>query len=147
MVAKSPEQQIAMMVDGAQPQCDEPLESAMICSHAGTMAAGLIGAISGLGRGARTSELPNPVLIAVGPTTIYAFKYRPKGFKVKLKKGAEAARWPRNQVRVETGDTGVISQFALIIDESDTYALEVTTAMGAREAYELFIAALRRPSG
>ena len=69
-MAKSPVQMIAMMVDGAQPHCDEPLRSAMICSHAGSMTSALTSRFVPAGGGLpRTSELPNPVLIAVGPTT------------------------------------------------------------------------------
>ncbi len=143
-MAKSPEQQIAMMVDGAQPHCDEPLQSAMICSHAGSMASLLTSKflLAGGGGIPRTSELPNPVLIAVGPTTVYAFKYRPKGFKIKLKSGSEVARWPRESIEVETVKTGVVSQFALITDQGEVYALEVTTALGGAGAYDLFIQSL-----
>lgn len=148
-MGKSPEQKIAMMVDGAQPHCDEPLESAMICTHPGSTAGALISAFSSLPAGGptRTSELPNPVLIAVGPNTIYAFKYTPKGFKVKVKKGAEVARWPRSEMRVEAGEPGKIAVFALITSADDVYTLEVVTAMGGREAYQLFIDALTSTPG
>lgn len=148
-MAKSPEQQIQMMVDGAQPHCDEPLVSAMICSHAGSMASALTNAISRIGPGApRTSELPNPVLIAVGPTTIYAFKYKPRGFKVKVKRGSEVARWPRSSIRVEAGERGTISsQFALVTERGEVYALEVTTALGGADAFELFMRSLQAPVG
>lgn len=147
-MAKSPRQQIQMMVDAAQPHCDEPLVSAMICSHAGSMASALTSAITRIGPGSpRTSELPNPVLIAVGPTTVYAFKYKPRGFKVKVKAGSEVARWPRSSIRVETGEPGKISsQFALVTDQDEVYAMEVTTALGGAEAYELFIRSLRAPA-
>ena len=148
-MAKSPEQQIQMMVDGAQPHCDEPLVSAMICGHAGSLAAGLASAITRVGPGAtKTSDLPNPVLIAVGPTTIYAFKYKPRGFKVKVKSGSEVARWPRSSTRIETGDRGKLtSQFALITEPGDVYALEVTTALGGTDAFELFLRSLQTPAG
>ena len=74
-MAKSPEQMIAMMVDAAQPHCDEPLQSAMICSHAGSMKNLFAVKLSGFGGGpARTSELPSPLIIAVGQDTVYAFK-------------------------------------------------------------------------
>lgn len=144
-MAKSPEQMIAMMVDGAQPHCDEPLESAMICSHAGSMAGALTSRFLPAGGGGvpRTSDLPNPVLIAVGPTTIYAFKYKPRGFKVKLKSGSEVARWPRSTIDVDAGPTKAISKFALVTDHGEVYALEVTTALGGTGAYELFIDSLR----
>ncbi len=146
-MAKSPEQMIAMMVDGAQPHCDEPLQSAMICSHAGSMASVLTSRFLPAGGGLpRTSELPNPVLIAVGPSTIYAFKYKPKGFKVKLKSGSEVARWPRSSIDVEVGKAGAVSQFALVTDQGEVYTLEVTTALGGAGAYDLFIKALHPPA-
>ena len=143
-MAKSLEQQIQLMVDAAQPHCGEPLVSAMICGHAGSMAAVLTSSITRLGPGtARTSELPNPVLIAVGPTTVYAFKYKPRGFKVKIKSGYEVARWPRRSIRVETGERGkVSSQFALVTEQGEVYAFEATTALGGAGAYELFIRSL-----
>jgi len=148
-MAKSPEQQIQMMMDPVQPHCDEPLVSAMICGHAGSMAAGLTSAISRVGPGTtRTSELPNPVIIAVGPTTVYAFKYKPRGFKVKVKPGSEVARWPRRSIRVETGERGkVSSQFALVTEQGEVYAFEVTTALGGAGAYELFIRSLQTAAG
>jgi hypothetical protein len=146
-MAKSPEQMIAMMVDGAQPHCDEPLQSAMICSHAGSLASVITSRFFPSGGGiARTSELPNPVLIAVGPTTIYAFKYKPKGFKVKLKSGSEVARWSRNAVEVQSVKTGAVSQFALVTDGGEVYALEVTTALGGAGAFDLFMKSLAPPT-
>lgn len=146
-MGKSPEQMIAMMVDGAQPHCDEPLESAMICSHAGSMKNLFVAKLSGWGAATtRTSELPNPVLIAIGPTTVFAFKYKPKGFKVKLKKGSEVARWERSGVEVLRGDDGAVSKFALKTGSGDIYELEVTTALGGAAAYNMFIEHLKPPS-
>ncbi|MGI9645130.1 MAG: hypothetical protein ACR2O6_07465 [Ilumatobacteraceae bacterium] len=142
-MGKSPQEMIAMMVDGAQPHCDEPLDSAMICSHAGSMTSALTSQfLPGGGGLPKTSELPNPVLIAVGPTTVYAFKYKPRGFKVKLKKGSEVARWSRSSIDVERTKDGKISQFALVTDQGEIYALEVTTALGGTGAYELFMQSL-----
>lgn len=145
-MAKSPEQMIEMMVEGAQPHCDEPLSAAMVCSHAGSMSTALMSAVTthfpSLRRGA---SLPNPALIAVGPTTVYAFKYKPRGFKVKLKKGSEVARWPRSDVHVEVGEAGrVTTPFALVAGD-EVHELEVTTAMGGAGAFDLFVAALRAP--
>lgn len=145
-MGKSPEEKIQMMVDGAQPHCDEPLTSAMICSHSGMTSGVLLQYVSPFLGANYTSELPQPVLIAVGPTTIYAFKYKPKGFKVKLKKGSEVARWPRATTKVEAEEPGKLTgQFALITGDERMYALEVTTAMGGADAYRLFIDALRAP--
>ena len=112
------------------------------------MAAALTNALTRIGPGSpKTSDLPNPVLIAVGPTTVYAFKYKPRGFKVKVKSGSEVARWPRKSLTVEAGTTGKVSQFALVTDENEVYALEVTTMMGGAGAYDLFIQSLLAPVG
>jgi hypothetical protein len=87
--------------------------------------------------------MPPITILAVGASTVYAFKYKPKGFKVKLKSGSEAARWRRDQLRVEVGKDGTVtSQFALVTPEGATYPFEVTTAMGGKEAYELFLSKL-----
>lgn len=142
-MAKSPEQMIAMMVDGAQPHCDEQLTSAMICSHAGQMMGAITSALLPMGSGVgRNSELPSPVLIAVGPTTVYAFKYKPKGFKVKLKKGSEVARWYRDQIDVQRVKEGRICEFVIVTADGGYYHLEVTTMMGGQGAYDLFMGAL-----
>lgn len=145
-MAKSPEQMIAMMVEGAQPHCDEPLRAAMIVSAAGSMGAAVSSALGAAGLGFRRGpKLPNPALIAVGPTTVYAFKYKPRGFKVKLKKGSEVARWPRAHVRLEVGEKGMVTTpFALVAGE-DAYALEATTASSGAGAFELFAAAIAAP--
>jgi hypothetical protein len=145
-MAKSPEQMIAMMVDAAQPHCDEPLQSAMICSHAGSMKNLFAVKLSGFGGGpTRTSELPSPLIIAVGQDTVYAFKYKPRGFKIKIKKGSEAARWRKDAIHVESGSSGGVSDFAIVTDSGDIYALEVTTALGGAEAFNMFIATLPPP--
>jgi len=147
-MAKTPEQMMAMMVDGAQPHCDEPLRAAMVCSHAGSMSAALVSSISRFGGGlTRTSRLPNPVLIAVGPETVYAFKYKPKGFKVKLKSGSEVARWPRRNTEIEVDAPGKITtQFALVTGPDEVHPLEATTAMGGAGAFQLFVDSLSAPS-
>jgi hypothetical protein len=144
-MGKSNEQKMAMMVDGAQPHCDEPLTAAMICSHSGSMGNLLSSFVLAHGGLTRTSELPNPVLIAVGQNTVYAFKYKPSGFKVKVKKGSEVARWPLADITVESDEPGKVSQFAINVADESLYTLEVTTAMGGREVYEMFLAALRGP--
>jgi hypothetical protein len=145
-MAKSTEQQIALMVDAAQPYCDEPLQSAMICGHAGSMKNLLISKfLSGSGAVTRTSDLPQPVLIAVGPTTIYAFKFKPRGFKIKIKPGSEVARWDRSSIDVETGPTGMVSKFALVTEQGEVYALEATTMRSGRGAFDHFIKTLQAP--
>lgn len=135
------------MIDGVQPHCDEPVVSAMVCSHAGSMRSALTAAVNPYGgRIARTSDLPNPVMIAVGQSTVHAFKYKPKGFKVKLKKGAEVARWPRSAISAQIDAEGKVTKFSLMTADNEVYALEVTTAMGGDEMFRHFFDALVAPA-
>jgi hypothetical protein len=135
------EKQMARMVDAVQPYCDEPIVAAMTCSHAGSMRSVLASKLSG-GAGAlsRTSRLPNPVFIAVGANTIFAFDYRPRGFKFKIKK--EAARWPRSEVSVAVDRSSNMAYFTLTTAGGESYAMEITTLLGGGELVDAFFAAL-----
>ena len=141
-------QQMAKMVDAVQPRCDEQIVAAMTCSQAGSMGSALVGSVlSGLiarllgrGGGAKKSRnLPNPVFIAVGSNSIYAFDYAPRGFKFKIKK--EVARWPKDEVSVVIERTGGMVTFDLVAAD-ESYPLEVATMMGARELVQVFLEAL-----
>jgi len=94
----------------------------------------------GIGGLDRSSDLPNPVFIAVGDTTVYAFDYRPRGFKFKIKK--EVARWPRGDLDVAVEETSRMCYFTMTTGSGDIYAMEVTTVMGAKDVVDLFLAAL-----
>ena len=139
--------QMAKMVDAVQPKCDEPIAAAMTCSHAGSMRSMGLGLISkllgGLAAGAKSSNLPNPVFIAVGARTVYAFGYAPRGFNFKIKK--EVARWPKDQVSVLVKNTGAMTTFGLTTAWGESHSLEVPTMMGGRELVEMFLKALARP--
>ena len=98
---KKTKEQMAKMVDALQPHCDEQIAAAMTCSLSGSMSSLLVGGlvtqlISMLqgrsGRSSQSVKLPNPVFIAVGSKSIYAFDFKPRGFNYKIKK--EVARWP-----------------------------------------------------
>lgn len=133
--------QMAKMVDALQPHCDEQIVAAMTCNHAGSMSSLLVSKfLGGAGAGGRSSDLPNPVFIAVGPKTIYAFDYAPKGFKFKIKK--EVARWSRDEVSVESENTGAMATFVLTTRSGESYPLEVPTMMGGKELVGAFLEAL-----
>jgi hypothetical protein len=135
------QKQMARMVDAVQPHCDEPITAAMTCSHAGSMSSLLFSKLTGgLSGTARTSELPNPVFIAVGSDTVYAFNYRPRGFKFKIKK--EVARWPRRDLTVAVEYTERMCYFTMSTPTDEVYAMEVTTVMGAKDVVDLFVATL-----
>jgi len=134
--------QMSKMVDAVQPHCDEPVVAAMTCSHAGSMSSvlfsKLMGGIDGVDR---SSNLPNPVFLAVGADTVYAFAYKPRGFKFKIKK--EVARWPRADLTVAVEHTDRMAYFTMTTASGDSYPMEVTTVMGAKDVVDLFLDALR----
>ncbi len=141
-------QQMKKMIDALQPHCDEEIVAAMTCSRAGSMSSALIGSVgggllsllSGAGRGKQSRRLPNPVFIAVGTESIYAFDYAPRGFKFKIKK--EVARWPKDEVNVLVKKSGAMASFDLNTASGESYSLEVATMMGARELVQVFLESL-----
>ena len=133
--------QMAKMIDAVQPHCDEEIVAAMICSHAGSMRSMLVPKLlGGIGGGKKSTRLPNPVFIAVGNQTIYAFKYTPRGFNYKIKK--EVARWPKDEVSVEVEKTSMMASFVLTTGSGESHSLEVSTIMGAAELVDVFLEAL-----
>jgi hypothetical protein len=113
----------------------------MTCSHAGSMGSTLISKfLGGIGAGGRSSDLPNPVFIAVGTQSVYAFNYTPRGFKFKIKK--EAARWSKDEIDVVVKKTGVMATFDLVTASGEIYPLEVPTMMGGKELVDIFLEAL-----
>lgn len=135
------QKQMTRMTDAVQPHCNESITAAMTCSHAGSMSSlffsKLAGGIGGL---SRTSELPNPVFIAVGQDTVYAFDYKPRGWKFKIKK--EVASWPRGDLQVAVEETDRMCYFTMTTGSGDVYAMEITMIMGGQDIVDLFIAAL-----
>ncbi len=133
--------QMAKMVDALQPHCDEQIVAAMTCSHAGSMGSVLFSRLlGGSGGSVKSVKLPNPVFIAVGSKSIYAFDYAPRGFNFKIKK--EVARWPRGEVRVESENTGAMATFTLTTGSGESYSFEIPTMMGGRELVDMFFSAL-----
>jgi hypothetical protein len=133
--------QMAKMVDALQPHCDEQIIAAMTCSHAGSMSSVLVSKLlGGTGGGTQSINLPNPVFIAVGSESIYAFDYAPRGFKFKIKK--EVARWPRDEVSVQSENTGAMATFVLTTASGESYPFEIPTMMGGRQLVEAFLDAL-----
>jgi hypothetical protein len=137
-------QQMAKMVDAVQTHCEEPVIAAMTCSHAGSMSTLLLSKMAtGVGWVNRSSDLPNPVFVAVSPQTVYAFDYKPRGFKFKIKR--EVARWPRKDLDVLVEETDRMAYITLTTSAGAAYPLEVTTVMGGKGVVDLFVEALRSP--
>jgi hypothetical protein len=140
-MSKKSEKQMAKMVDPVQPHCDEKIIAAITCSHAGSMRSLLVSKLMGQGGGGgRTSDLPNPVFLAVSDKTIYAFKYVPRGFSFKFKK--EVARWKRDDVKVEYELSGGMATFVISTNAVENYSLEFPIVMGGRELAVMFFDAL-----
>jgi hypothetical protein len=132
--------QMAKMVDALQPHCDEQIVAAMTCSLPGSMASLLISKLlGGSGGSVQSVKLPNPVFIAVGSESIYAFDYRPRGFNFKIKK--EVARWPKDDVSIEAENTGAMATFTLTTGSGESYSFEIPTMMGGRELVDAFFEA------
>ena len=136
------QKQMAKMVDAVQPHCDERIVAAMTCSHSGSMGSALMGSLlGGLGGGTSSCDLPNPVFIAVGPGTVFAFDFKPRGFNYKIKK--EVARWPRDEIDVETERGSGMARLVLTTKAGETYPLEITTALGGGQLVDAFFEALQ----
>jgi hypothetical protein len=136
--------QMAKMTDAVQPYCDEKIVAAMTCSHAGSMSSVLTTKVAefmgGIGPGISSGTLPNPVFIAVGSQSVYAFDYAPKGFKFKIKN--EVARWPKDELSVAVEKTSMMTHFVIATRSGESHALEVPTMMGGKELVDAFLAAL-----
>jgi hypothetical protein len=137
------EKQMAKMVEAVQPHCDEQIIAAMTCNHAGSMKSLVFSKLmNGAGAITKSFNLPNPVFIAVGTSTIYAFHYKPRGFKFKIKK--EVARWPRNEVKITSEETKMMCYFVLSTGSGESFPLEVPIMMGGKEVVHMFLDALRQ---
>jgi len=136
-------EQMKTMTDAVQPFCDEEIIAAMTCSHSGSMSRTLISKIflGGFGAAMKTSDLPNPVFIAVGKENVYAFTYKPRGFKFKIKK--EVARWLRKELTVESETEGKMYSFTISTASGDKYPLEIPVFMGGKELAKFFLDSMR----
>jgi len=138
--------QMAKMVDALQPHCDEQIIAAMTCSHAGSMKSVFLSKLlGGIGGSLQSVNLPNPVFIAVGTKSIYAFDFAPRGFNFRIKK--EVARWSRDEVRVESENTGAMATLVLTTGSGESYSLEIPTMMGGKELVDVFFEALEGSNG
>ncbi|MCK5221472.1 MAG: hypothetical protein KAR14_07830 [Candidatus Aminicenantes bacterium] len=135
--------QMKIMTDAVQPYCDEDIIAAMTCSHSGSTTRTLIAKVflGGFGASWGTSGLPNPVFLAVGKENIYAFDYKPRGFKFKIKK--EAARWRRKDVTVESETEGKMYSFTISAPAGEKYPLEIPVYMGGKEIAKFFLDSMR----
>ena len=129
------------MVEAVQPHCDEPISAALTASHAGSMGNVVFSKLAGVNMGlSRTSELPNPVFLAVGTDTVYALAYKPRGTKWKIK--GEVARWPRQGMQVGSETTKTMCYFTIVTADGGHYEMEAAIFMGGQALVDRFLAAL-----
>ena len=120
----------------AQPFCDEQLIAAHIFQHAGSFKAGVArGLFGGLTsrvmqkeNAERAGGLPDFVLIALGPTKIYVFRYAPRGAQLQLETPLYV--WPRAQTKVTSTAKRVASKLTVEDPAGYAYALESTSMTG-----------------
>ena len=130
--------QMAIMTDAVQPHCDEKIVAALTCSHAGTMSKTLLSKLVGeIFTPGKSFNLPNPVFIAVGTDNVFAFNYKPRMFKFKIKK--EAARWSKNEIDIKFEDTGKMIYFVMKTSSGEAYSFEVPVVFGGRELVQIFL--------
>lgn len=137
-MAKTAAEVTELLVAPTRAHCPEPVLAAMVCSHAGSMKSLLIGKFVGVGGITKTSDLPNPVLLAVGEEGVYAFEFKPRGFKMKVKK--EVRRWVRSDVAIAVEGGTRMTAFSLCAPEG-RYDFEATTMNrdGSNDVLDQFI--------
>jgi hypothetical protein len=93
----------------------------------------------------RTVRLPTNFIVAVTPTSVYAFAWRSRYSKVRIKK--ELLRLPREGLKVKIRSKGTATYFGLVAEPTGTaFAFEMVT-MGfaaAKAKVDQIVAALAR---
>lgn len=127
-------------IRAVQPYCDEPLIAAGTFQVAGAWASGvshgLIGAIVGsIFRRTpkdvreRAGGLPEMVILAVGPTKVFVFRYKTK--RLQLDVGPPVRVWWRNDVVARSDARRVASKLTIDVQSTgDHHELESTSMTG-----------------
>lgn len=133
---KSVEQYIEIYRSLVQEQVgDEQVLAVGVLGLPGSMKGTLVGAASPLAgwlmRRKGKKKAPGFTLncvMAVTPTRLISYDFRPRGTKIRLKK--KLAEWQRSQVRVEMGDKGLQQQLTFIMSDGSTVELEGRRSFG-----------------
>lgn len=101
-----------------QQHVDAPLVAYGACFRTGsyggmaaTKASPLAGMLMGMAGKKKAGGLPQNFILAVTETKVHAFKYRPKGWKLKL--GDEVAVWDRSAVQATAQRTSMTTRVTL----------------------------------
>lgn len=125
------------MIAAVQPFCDEPLMAAHTFQGAGGWASGiengvLLGGL--LSRPpkdvrARWGGLPDTVILAIGPTKVFVFKYKVRWMRLVVEPPVRT--WKRDDLVVETDVRRVASKLAIyVVPTDDVHELESTSMTG-----------------
>jgi hypothetical protein len=133
---KSVETYVEMYRTAAQAAVpEEQVHAVGVVSRKGATKSMLIGQVSPLigmimRRRAKTKAqgLPLNMLMAVTPTRIIPFEYKPKGRSIRV--GQRCAEWPRSMVYVELGASGVSRQLTFRFPDGGTIELEGARSVG-----------------
>jgi hypothetical protein len=147
------EEYLARYVAAAAAHLDEPIAAVGMCSRPGSMGNAMAYQVSPLwamlrDRKAKQASggLPRNILVAVTPTRLVAFEYRPKGTGIKLKD--RCGEWPRAGLVVQADAPGTLTQ-RIRLDWPDGTTLELDASRGIGKHADLngpFLAALGVPA-
>lgn len=123
-------------IEVVSPHCDESVEEVGFFQPKGmTGAAGLTMGVSGLAgslmrrKAKKDAGLPEFLLVALTPSNVHVFGYKPRGTSWKIKE--EAARWPRAGLRVERGEGTMTKQLTMTLEDGQTVSLESIKMWGS----------------
>ena len=71
---------------------------------------------------------PMNVLMAVTPTRLITFGYKPKGFKIKVKE--RLTEWPRQHVAVQYGERGISQRLIFRFSDGNSIELDALRSLG-----------------
>lgn len=155
MDAKKVEKYQRQWRESVQPKVDQQVLAVGIFNRRGTWGALGLGYVSDaagafqFGRSKRRAPgLPDKFLLAVTPTKVHAFGFRPAGTKIKVKD--ERAAWDRSALKVSEGEGKITN--ALVLEptgepaEGEGGRVEVESSKWGADANMPVVRLLRDPS-
>jgi hypothetical protein len=135
-----------MYRDAVQPHTDEQVFAAWIFYRSGSFAKMGLAQVSGLGALAagsigkkKAAGLPQTFVLAVTPTSVRAFKAKPRGFGVKI--GDEVGTWDRRGLSVAAEPAAVNTTVTLSFGDGS----QIVCSTGKDEGSLAMIRAMQEP--
>lgn len=152
MDAKKVEKYQRQWCDSVQPKVSEPVLAVGIFNRRGSWGAAGLQYLSGaaatlqFGRARRRAPgLPDKFLLAVTPTKVHAFGFRPAGTKIKVKD--EHAAWDRGALNVDAGEGKITNRLVLQpTDGGEDARVEVESSKWGGDANQPVVRLLRDPT-